>query len=137
MTYLRKTWAEKFHNGKKPKVVINAKRYADVPAGALLLVPSPDIVDAYIRQIPFGATSNLAQMRKDLAASYHATVCCPVTTGIFIRVIAEKAYEEMLSGMSLERISPFWRIISITDPVAKKLSFGTAFIQQQRAKEGV
>ena len=46
-------------------------------------------------------------MRNDLAIEYGADFTCPMTTGIFLRIVAEYNYEN-LSKKGTE-ISPFWR----------------------------
>jgi hypothetical protein len=77
-----------------------------------MLIPTPKIIDAFIRDIPAGQQINIPTIRKDLAAKYGAEMTCPVTTGIFVRIAAEAAYEEFQQGMPIEKITPFWRVIS-------------------------
>ncbi|MFZ9387710.1 MAG: hypothetical protein ACO25B_07485 [Chitinophagaceae bacterium] len=136
-SHKRKTWQEKLHNGKTHKVEKTEVKFADIPAGSRMLVPTPLIVDAYIRNIPRGHFTGIRQIREDLAAEYHADYTCPVTTGIFIRIAAEAAYEEYKQGKSPARITPFWRVISASSPAAKKLSFGILFLKEQQRKEGI
>jgi hypothetical protein len=102
-----------------------------------MLIPTPKIVDAYIRQIPKGRQVDVEAIRKDLAAEYHAEVTCPLTTGIFIRIVAEAAYEEYEKGKPLNKITPFWRVLSEKSSTAKKLTFGTKLLKEQRKKEGI
>ena len=98
-------------------------------------MPTPRIVEAYIRKIPKGVSVSPQTLRKDLANEYKAEATCPVTTGIFLRIVAEAAYEQHLAGKPLKDLAPFWRVIDEQSPTAKKLSFGTAFLSEQRAKE--
>ena len=137
MAYKRKTWQQKLHNGHTYKVEVVDKKFADIPEGSTMLVPTPEIVDAYIRNIPAGVHTSLRQMRKDLAAEYNAQYCCPITSGIFLRIAAEAAYEEYAADKPLKKITPFWRMMDVKAPVLKKLTFGTEFIKEQRAKEGL
>jgi hypothetical protein len=102
-----------------------------------MLVATPLIVDEYIRQIPKGKSVQPIVMRNDLAAEHHADKTCPVSTGIFLRIVAESAYEQYQDGVSLKKITPFWRVIDEQSPTAKKLTFGTAFLKEQRQKEGL
>ncbi len=60
-----------------------------------MLIATPLIVEAYIKNIPEGVHTSLQQMRKDLAATYNADYSCPITSGIFLRIVAEKSYEEL------------------------------------------
>lgn len=135
MAYKRKTWTEKLHATVEPHVVRADKDFAGVPAGSSMLIPTPLIVDAYIRSIPKGSGTTLQQMRKDLAADYHAEYCCPVTSGIFLRIAAEAAYESYMQGTPLKNITPFWRIIDSRSPTIKKLTFGQDFVLEQRKAE--
>ena len=102
-----------------------------------MLIPTPMLVDGYIRQIPKGKTVDSTTIRKDLAIEHGAEVTCPLTTGIFIRIVAEAAYEEYQKGKALNKIAPFWRVIDEKSPTAKKLTFGTEFLIEQRKKEGI
>lgn len=135
--YIRKTWAEKMLPDKQAEVKKNDYDFADIPAGAKMLIATPMIVDQYIRQIPKGHFTDIKQIRKDLAAEYKAQYTCPVTTGIFLRIVAENAYEEYEKGKALNKITPFWRAMSTKSPSAKKLSFGIKFLQDQQKKEGI
>jgi hypothetical protein len=135
--YTRKTWQEKLHVDKKAEVKKNDTDFADIPAGSSMLIATPLVIDTYIRQIPKGQFADIKQIRKDLAAEYHAQYTCPVTTGIFIRIAAEAAYEEYEKGKPLSKITPFWRALSARSPSAKKLSFGIDFLLDQQRKEGI
>ena len=77
------------------------------------------------------------QIRKDLAAANNAAYTCPVTTGIFLRIVAENAFEEYQKGKALNKITPFWRAMSVKSPSAKKLTFGMQFLVSQQKKEGI
>jgi hypothetical protein len=137
MAYIRKTWAEKMNPGSEPKIEKTDKDFADIPAGVKMLIATPAIVDAYVRHIPKGVHTSLQQMRKDLAAEYRADYTCPVTSGIFLRIVAENAYEEYQAGKPVSKIAPFWRMIDRKTPAAKKLSFGMEFVEELRRKEGL
>ncbi|HMO34228.1 MAG TPA: hypothetical protein PKE63_02470 [Lacibacter sp.] len=134
-TYKRKSWVQKRDIALEPVVKRITKDFAGMKAGERMLIATPQVVDQYIRQLPKGCSGTLTQMRKDLAAEYQADTTCPVTSGIFLRIVAEAAYEEYQKGMALSRITPFWRILSPDSPTACKLSFGTDLLKQQRHRE--
>lgn len=133
--YKRKTWQEKLHDGRKPQVEKAVKDFAGIRAGQTMLIPTPELIDDYIRQIPKGKTVDTPTIRKDLAIANNAEATCPLTTGIFLRIVAEAAYEDYQSGKPMSKITPFWRVIDEGSPTAKKLTFGTQFIKEQRARE--
>src|SRR5215208_2041315 len=127
----RKTWQEKLNIDRKPVVEKADNGFAGIQAGQVMLIPTPILVDSYIRQIPKGKHVDMITIRKDLAAEYHAEVTCPLTTGIFVRIVAEAAWEQYSKGTPLSQITPFWRVIDEKSPAAKKLTFGTKFLTEQ------
>jgi hypothetical protein len=129
------TWSEKLHCGKPPQIKRITQAFADMPEGALMLIASPQIMDEALRAIPKGQTITLKELRTKLAVQHDAEVTCPVTTGIFLRIAAEAAWEQHQGGASLALITPFWRTIDPETPLAKKLSCGEAFIREQRERE--
>lgn len=133
----RKSWVEKRDVSKSPHLDKLQRRFSDIQPGEVMLIPTPRIVDEYIRSIPKGVQTTIQQMRKDLAAMYHAHKTCPVTAGIFVRIVAEAAYEEWLSGKKISSISPFWRIVSLKSPTAQKLTFGTDWLAARRRQESL
>ncbi len=137
MTSKKKTWSQKMRSDMKHEVKTNDKDFADIPAGSSFLIATPAIVNEYVRNIPEGKHVSIKQMREDLAAEYHAAYTCPVTSGIFLRIVAENAWEELMKGKSITKITPFWRMIDLKSPSAKKLACGTDFIKEMREKEGL
>ena len=135
--YKRKSWHEKLNIDRKAVVETMGKDFADIKTGQLMLIPTPKVVDAYIRQIPKGEERDIKTLRRDLATEYGAEATCPITAGIFVRIAAEAAFEEYEASTPLNKITPFWRVINERSPAAKKLTFGTALLKEQRAKEGL
>jgi hypothetical protein len=135
MASKRKSWQEKLNIDRKPVVEKADKDFGGVRAGQMMLIPTPKIVDEYVRRIPKGKQADISTIRKDLAATYGAEATCPLTTGIFVRIVAEAAYEDFEKGTPLNKITPFWRVISEKSPAAKKLTFGIEFLKEQRRKE--
>lgn len=133
----KKSWLDKYNVAREPVVEITDKTFADIPKGSRMLIATPKIVDEYIRLIPNGHHTSLQQMRKDLASEHSADYTCPITSGIFLRIVSELAYDQYQNGTPLEKITPFWRMIDKKAPVAKKLSFGYDFVAERRKKEGL
>ena len=136
-TYKRKTWQEKKDDGRKPHVEIATKEFAGIRAGQKMLIPTPVLIDEYIRQLPEGRVVDSTTLRKDLAIENGADVTCPLTTGIFLRIVAEAAYEDYQNGKQINEITPFWRVMDEKSTTAKKLTFGTQFLKEQRLKENL
>lgn len=137
MAAKKKSWAEKMKPDATHQVKTTDKDFADIPAGSSMLIATPTIVDEYVRNITEGTHVSIKQMREDLAATFDAAYTCPVTSGIFLRTVAENAYEELSKGKNIKDIAPFWRMIDKQAPVAKKLACGIDFITEQRKAEGL
>lgn len=131
----KKTWIDKLNEKKEAKVKRTETDFADIPAGSNMLIATPQLIEQYIREIAPGKRIDTKTMRKDLALSNNADYTCPVTTGIFLRTVAEANYEKLQRGEPLDRITPFWRAIDPLGALAKKLSFGKDFISEQLNKE--
>lgn len=74
-------------------------------------------------------------LRHALAQAQAADATCPVSTAIFLRVVAEAARDEMQAGARAAEVAPFWRVIEPESPLAKKLRCGPQWTAQQRAAE--
>ncbi len=118
-----------------PKTVRLEFDFAGIPSGSLMFVATPDILAAYIRQIPYGETRTIIAMRREIARRRRCDAMCPVSTAIFLRQIAEAALRELAEGQTLAGVTPFWRLISSGDKIAKRLPVDPAWIDTQRALE--
>lgn len=130
-----KSWRQKFDGAKQPHVVTLESAFAGVPAGARLFIPSPRLIADRIETIPAGTTREPVDLRADLARTHGADATCPVTTGIFLRIVAEEALERIAAGTPVAEVTPFWRAIAPGSPLAAKLSCGEDFLRIQRAME--
>jgi hypothetical protein len=135
MTRTAKTWKQKMQ-AKPPHTVTLEQTFAGVPAGARLLISCPMELEQYLRtQVPAGETREIQQMRRELAALHGADAACPVSTALFLRTVAEAAWDEIEAGAPVTDVAPFWRVVDPKSPLAKKLRAGSAWIEQQRAAE--
>ena len=103
--------------------------------GENMLIATPKIINKYINQIPKGINVNIKTLRKDLALTYNADTTCPVTTGIFLRIVSEAAYEDFLNGE--KNITPFWRVVDHESKTASKLAVWNQFHKKRRIEENI
>lgn len=132
-----KTWIEKRDIKKESKVKINPKNFADMPYGTKMFIPTPKIVDKFVKKIPNGNFITTKIIRKRLAQQYDAEMTCPLVTGISLRIISEAAYEEYQQNSAIDKITPFWRVVDPDSKLAKKLTFGREFLIQNQANENI
>ena len=130
-----KSWKEKLNTNKSFVIKKLDKNFSDMKVGQNMLIATPKIIDEYINQIPKGININIKNLRKDLALTYNADTTCPVTTGIFLRIVSEAAYEDLLNGE--KNITPFWRVIDHESKTASKLACGINFIKKRRREENI
>ena len=134
---MKKSWVEKRENYKEHQIKTISKTIADMPSGSLMLIPSTKIVDKFVRNIPKGTFVNFKSLRIKLANKFKCDVTCPLTSGIFMRIVSEAAYEEYMSGLGLDLITPFWRTVDSNSNLAKELECGVDFIIEQQEKEEI
>ena len=130
-----KSWKEKLNIDKSFVVKRLDKNFSDMKVGENMLIATPKIIDDYIKQIPKGININIKTLRNDLALTYNADTTCPVTTGIFLRIVSEAAFEDFLNGE--KNITPFWRVLDHESKTATKLACGINFIKKRRSEENI
>ena len=110
----KRSWQEKLACDKDlPKVVQippgMVGRWGSRSPADTLLVPAPREVDRMMRQVRRGRLTTLGEIRQALAKGHGATICCPLTTGIFAVIAANAAEEAAAAGQ--RRITPWWRTL--------------------------
>jgi hypothetical protein len=130
-----RSWADRLTDPRAPKRVRLAAPFAGVPAGQMLFVGTPQIVDAYVRRIPRGESRTIVRLRRDIARAHRCDAMCPVSTAIFLRICAEAAWEALQAGAKVGSVAPFWRVIEPGSTIAKKLAADSAWIERQREIE--
>ena len=131
----KKSAREKLAVEKQIKKVVLDKAFGGVQVGQTMLVATPQMVDAYIRDIPPGETLTVPDLRANLARAEGCDGTCPMSTSIFVRMVAEAAIEDLEDGKQVSEVSPFWRVIEGKDKIAKRLTIDPAWIDEQRALE--
>jgi alkylated DNA nucleotide flippase Atl1 len=134
----RKTWREKIDGAPAAKVVpLPAKRMpalVSLPKGATILIPHPRDVEALMQKVPKGKLVTQTELRSKLARDAKADVACPITTGIFVRIVAEAAEEALRAGKA--RVTPYWRVVRDNGQLIEKLPGGPTGMAERLADEG-
>ena len=117
-------WRKRFGAAKPPHMVMLHADFAGVKAGNTMLISSPGEIANYLSRIPPGETRTMDRLRNELARKAGANAMCPVTTAIYLRVVAEVALTDLAEGRRLAEVVPFWRVVTPDSKVAKKLSCG-------------
>jgi alkylated DNA nucleotide flippase Atl1 len=128
----RKTWREKLENQDHSKVVEIPERMARKFGTGTMLIPKPLDVDALIRKTKKGKLVTVSEIRGRLARDNQVDVACPLTTGIFVRIVAEAAEEDLRNGR--KQVTPYWRVIRDDGSLNEKFPGGVKQ-QSRRLKE--
>jgi len=107
---------------------------ANYPVG-MMLIASPTWVEEYLISIPEGEVRTMNQMRQGLAERAKADYTCPMTTGIFLRMVAEAAQYERQHGMPVK--APWWRVVTNDGSLNPRLPGGGELQLQLLLAEGV
>ena len=132
---MAQTAIERLNKAKSPKVVILEKDFAGIRAGNRMFVATPKIVDEFINKMPYGRFITMPELRADLAIEYDCDATCPVSTAIFLRVVAEAALEHLEQGAKTADITPFWRVVAPGDKVSARLPIDQKWLEARRQEE--
>jgi hypothetical protein len=131
------SWIDKLNASKPPVVKPAPMNFAGMLKGQMMLIPSPKLLDTFIRSLPEGKAMDMTTMRTAMAKQNRAVVSCPVTTGIVLRTVVEAANEAHAKGVAADMITPVWRVVDAKAAVLKKVSFDPAWLIDQRMREGI
>jgi alkylated DNA nucleotide flippase Atl1 len=123
----RTSWREKLERPQEAKIVKVPPRMSRFGKG-MMLIPTPLLVNELLRKIPKGRLVTVGTIRHKLACDHNADVTCPLTTGIFVRIVAEAAEEDR--AQNKKRITPYWRVVRDDGSLNPKFPGGAA--QQTR-----
>ena len=97
-----------------------------------VVIPAPKEVDEIMRKVPKGRLITINQIRAILAQKHVATICCPITTGIFAWIAAYASEEAAAKGE--KDVTPYWRTLKSGGELNPKYPGGTE-TQATRLKE--
>ena len=129
------TATERLNRTKSSKRVVLKTDFAGLIAGSSMFVATPKIVDDYVKQLPVGQFISMPELRADLAIEHDCDATCPLTTAIFLRLVAEAALEQLESGSEIENVTPFWRVVAPGDQVSSRLPVDRQWLERRRNDE--
>ncbi|MCX7872553.1 MAG: MGMT family protein [Verrucomicrobiae bacterium] len=138
----KKSWQEKLSDNKGlPKIATITPKMAGKTGekwggkvGDTVVIPAPVEVDEIMRKIPFGKIITINEIRAFLAKEHHATICCPITTGIFAWLSAHAAEEQKASNNTCA--TPYWRTLKSGGEINPKYPGGIEYQKKLLESEG-
>jgi hypothetical protein len=131
-----KSWREKLENPVEglPKVVEVPEKWRKAMGGRRVLVPTPMMADEEVRTVRKGKLITTGQLRQRLAQKLKTDSTCPMTMGIFLRIISETAEEDRRGGR--KRVTPYWRVVKDDGSLNPKFAGGVESQAAQLRAEG-
>ena len=130
-----KSWTEKLTNSKDlPRVEQITEKMSQRWGTGTVVIPAPREVDELMRRVPEGKLVTVNEIREALARRHHATIGCPMTTGIFAWVAAHAAEEQQREGR--KDITPYWRTLKSGGVINPKYPGGAEGQRKLLEREG-
>ena len=135
MSAKNKSWQEKLEDSKGlPKVEIITEKMSKRWGEGTVVIPAPIEVNEIMKTVPEGKLITIEHIRKKLAEKHHASMGCPLTTGIFAWISAHAANEAALEGKA--DITPYWRTLKTGGVVNEKYPGSINYQKQLLEREG-
>jgi alkylated DNA nucleotide flippase Atl1 len=99
-----------------------------------MVIATPRIIDGIVRKIPRGKLVTVAQIMDRLCADYETEAACPMTTGIFLNIVAKAAEEDRAQRQG--QIAPYWRVLRTKGTLNPKFPGGMDAQAEKLIKEG-
>jgi len=87
-----------------------------------------------MRKVSWGRLVTINEIREALAKKHNATICCPITTGIFAWIAANAAEEQREKGR--KDITPYWRTLKTGGVINPKYPGGVERQKELLEEEG-
>jgi hypothetical protein len=133
-------WREKLEKITDVKIVDVPIKWQKQYGWGKMIIAKPLDVDALIRKVRKGKLVTVQLLREKLARDYAEThngqevVTCPLTTGIFVRIISECANEDIQQGK--KNVTPYWRVVKDDGSLFEKFPGGINAQEKKLSSEG-
>jgi len=135
MVTKKKSWVEKLADNKElPKVEKITDKMSKRWGTGTVVIPAPMEVNNLMKSVPKGKLAAINEIRVALAKKHGATICCPLTTGIFAWIAANAAEEQRQEGK--RDITPYWRTLKSGGVINPKYPGGVERQRELLEQEG-
>lgn len=100
-----------------------------------MLIPAPLDLETLVKKIPRGRVTTLRALGDELAQAAGAVASCPITSGIFLKLVAIAAEEDLAEGK--KRVAPWWRVVGPDGKLWPKAPGGLAGHARRLREDGV
>jgi alkylated DNA nucleotide flippase Atl1 len=99
-----------------------------------MVIATPKIIYKLVGEIPKGKVTTVNLIREKLARLYKTDTACPITTGIFLWIVANAVEEARQRGDS--HSVPYWRVLKEGGKLNDKYPGGVKGHAAKLEKEG-
>ena len=104
------------------------------PPGATMVISTPQEIEALVVQIPKGKLATFHGLKDAIAQRHGTTITCPVTTGLFVNIVARATAEQEMLGA--KGVTPWWRVVRTDGTLNEKFPGGVAEHEKRLVAEG-
>lgn len=97
----KKSWMEKFNDVPESQPKMTNK--------GMMYISTPKEIAQLVKKVPKGKLITTKIIVDKLTKKYKVDFTCPMTTGIFVSVLANASEEQAASGKG--QIAPYWRVV--------------------------
>jgi hypothetical protein len=130
----KKSWRDKVNHHPEPEIKQAPELWEKKFGGPKMLISSPLAIEKIVADVPKGSLLTVPQLRDALAVTYNADFSCPLTTGIFLRIVAEANEEDAAAGKT--GIAPYWRVVGEKGELNPKFPKGLEYQATKLEAEG-
>ncbi len=113
------TWVEKMQRPAQPEIKSLEGIAAQKMGGTSMVIPTPTIIAAWVQQVPPTFLLTTKELRQKIAQQHRVAITCPLTTGIFLNIVAKASLES-------NNNTPWWRVVKENGQLNDKFPSGAA-----------
>ncbi len=117
----KKSWQEKMNKPAEIQILEAPPKW-EAKYGKMMLIPTPMVIKDIVKKIPDGKLTTVKTLREYMAKKYAVDFACPLTTGIFLRIVAEATEENKQKNINDN--TPYWRVIKDDGTINPKFPGG-------------
>lgn len=129
----KKSWRSKMEKPQQPEIKEGPSSWNEKYGGTRMLIATPKMIDRVVRNIPRHQIMTMGKLRAVLASEAGADYACQLTTGIFLRIVAEAAEESRAEDRT--EITPWWRVVyddgTLNPKMPGNLSLQTEYLRAE------
>ncbi len=101
----------------------------------IMVISTPREIQDIIRSIPTGKLLTMDSLRNIISLKHNVDIACPLTTGIFLRILAEASEESRNQNITKDFVT-YWRVLQKDGSINPKFPGGLIFQSQLLESEG-